>query len=60
MTVVQELPGQQEHGEGGPQVGCRHVDPHVEGQGLQEREQVRGGRLLLLEQDPNSWERHQV
>ena len=54
MTVVQELPGQQEHGEGGPQVGCRHVDPHVHREGLDEGEQVGRVGLGLLVEDADT------
>ena len=32
------LPGQQEHKDGDPEVGCGHVDPHIQRQGGEEGE----------------------
>ena len=48
------LPGEKKHGEGGAEVGGGHVDPHVQGEGLDEGEEVWRGRRRLLVQDPNS------
>ena len=48
------LPGEKKHGEGGAKVGGGHVDPHVQGEGLDEGEEVWRGRRRLLVQDPNS------
>ena len=47
-------PGQQEHGDGDPQVGCCHVDPDVKRERHQEREQVLRRRGLLLVQDADT------
>ena len=47
-------PRQQEHGDGDPKVGRGHVDPDVQGERHQEREQVLRGRGLLFIQDADT------
>jgi hypothetical protein len=49
------LPCHEEHEDGGGEVGGRCIDPDVDGEGRQEREQVRRGRGFLLVQDPDSY-----
>jgi hypothetical protein len=49
------LPCHEEHEDGGGEVGGRRIDPDVDGEGRQEREQVRRGRGFLLVQDPDSY-----
>ena len=49
------LPGEKEHENGNPEVGRRHVDPDVQGQGLKEGEEVGGRRVFLLEQNSDAY-----
>ena len=48
LPLVGSDPGQEEHGDGDPQVGRRGVDPHLDGERLEEGERTGRRRKLFL------------
>ena len=48
LPLVRSDPGQEEHGDGHPEVGSRRVDPHLDRERLQEGERIGWRRELFL------------
>ena len=55
ISSIYTSPGEKEHHDGDPEVGGGGVDPHLDGQGLEEGEWVGRRRELLLVEDADTW-----